>query len=371
MYALKLFVGNGMKTIFKDGVVCLGLLFLFCACSGSDSEDQKKQRPAGVRLTQVQRGDISLVIQATGTVAPRRETFIGPKVSGRIETFFVDEGDFVEKGKPLVRLEQVRFKLSLDEATAADKESRAQLKNLELKRDRVRKLYEKGVADKQLYDDTVTEVTLARARAAMAASRLERAREDFKDSVLYAPFSGFVVERKMNTGEIFSGMANEYVLHLVDTRTVKVEVNIFETKKQYIQVGKKVPVLVDAVPDVTFEGVITAVNPLVDPASRKFLVKIEIPNPDYKLESGMFARVSIPEKSSRNALLVPAAAVTQRDGRQLVFTVKNNTAVQQPVATGLMTHDRVEITQGLKAGDSVIVDGLYAVKNGTPLEIVK
>ncbi len=350
--------------IIMMGLLCLG-------CSKDSDEARKNLRPAGVTLQEALRGEIVINIQATGTIAPNHESYLGPKVNGRIEEFFADVGEFIEKGKPLLRLEQVRFKLALQEAEASYKENQAQLKNLQLKLERKDELFKKGIIDKQMYDDIATEVALARARADVAGSRLDRAREDMKDSVLYAPFSGFVVERKMNTGEIFSGMANEYVFHLVDTSIVKVEVNIFETKKQYISVGKKVSVAVDAVPDKLFDGAITVVNPLVDPASRKFLVKIEIANADFALESGMFARVNIPEEQRADALLVPAAALLERNGEKVVFLAKEKKAVQQAVEVGLMTHERVEILKGIAPGDRVIVDGLYAVKDGTPLLIEK
>ncbi len=346
-------------------------LLFFTSCSGGGNDGDNSVRPADVRVTAVVRDDIATEIEATGTIAPNRESYLAPKVGGRIEKIFADEGDYVEADKPLLQLEQVRFRLALAEAGAAHKEARAHLKNQQARLRRTTELYDKGIADRQLHDDVLTEVRLAEARADMAASRLERAREDMKDSVLNAPFSGFVVERRMNTGESFSKQKSDYVFHLVDTSTVKVEVHIFETKKKYIVAGKKVRVSVDAVPDREYAGFITVVNPYVDPASRKFLVKIEIPNESFELESGMFARVHIPEEQHAQALLVPSAAVTERDGVQVVFRAAQNTAEQREVATGLTTHTLIEITGGLGEGDRVIIDGLYSVKDGTPINILE
>lgn len=342
---------------------------LLAGCSNSARESADGLRPAAVRVIALERGDIETIISATGTIAPRRESFIGPKVSGRIETLSVDEGDRVAHGDRLLQLEQVRFRLSLQEARAACSESRAQVGNLKQKLARTRELFDKGVTDKQLLDDMVTEYELARARADVTAARLERAEVDLRDSTLLAPFPGFIVERRMNTGEIFSGMAGEYVFHLVDTGTVNVEVNIFETKKQYVTVGKQVMVLVDAVPGATFTGAITVVNQLVDPVSRKFLVKIEIPNPEAVLEPGMFARVRIPEESRTDVLTVPGDALIERDGQTVVFVAREGVARKCRVQTGLATHERTEITAGLRGGERVIVDGLYAVKDGTPLVV--
>jgi membrane fusion protein, multidrug efflux system len=219
-----------------------------------------------------------------------------------------------------------------------------------------------------MHDDMVTEVELARAQADMAAAKFELCREDYEDTVLKAPFSGFVVERRFNNGEMFSSK-DDYVFHLVDTSTVKVEVHVFETRKEHMQVGKKVPVTVDAASGTTFEGRITVVNPRVDPGSRKFLAKIEIPNSGYALQTGMFARVRIPAEARSNVLLTPVAAVIERDEQKIVFVADNGTARQREVSVGLETQALAEITDGLGEGDLVVVDGLYAVKDGTPLAI--
>jgi len=365
-----LFSGNGdsmKKSVAKLCTLMCGLCLLPACGSNSAREPAETVRPAAVRVRTAWKGEIATMIEATGTIFPNRETFIGPRVSGRIEAFFVDEGDFVEKGSPLMRLEQIRFKLALDEARAAYSESSANLKNLELKFRRNKVLFEKGVLDKDMFDDVSTQVELARAQTAMARSRFERAEEDMKDSVLNAPFSGFVVERRLNTGETFSGISGEYAFHIVDTGTVKVEVNIFETKKRYVPLGKQVTVSVDAIPGTPFGGAISVVNPLVDAASRKFLVKIVIPNPDFVLQSGMFARVKIPAERRADTVLVPAGAVAERQDKKVVFLAQSGRAAEKAVSLGLVTYDIVEILEGVREGDPVIVDGLYAVKHNTPI----
>jgi len=349
------------------------LTLLFYGCGSDDDKDaEKADRSARVRIAKIIKGDIATEIKVSGTILPERETFMGPKVSGRIDKFFVDEGDFVEAGQPLVQLEQVRFDLILKEARASYNESRSSFKNVKKKLVRQKDLFEKGIIDKERFDDIVTEADLARAREQMAESRFNSAKEDMKDSILKAPFSGFVVERRMNTGEMYSGRANDYVFHLVDTKSVKVELNIIETKKRYLKEGKTVSVLVDAIPGKVFEGKVDVINPLVEPASRKFLVKIKMENPDLMLESGMFARVSIPEEQHIDVLLVPAQALIERDGKNLIFLARQGKAVARVVQIGLRTHAFSEVTDGdIKPGDPVIVDGFYAIKEGSPLTIEK
>lgn len=362
-------------TSHKQRVTFLAaLILLLCgaaACGSPNARDQKgKNQPVPVKITKAVRADLTTSSNLTGTIAPLQESFFGPKISGRIEHFFVEEGSFVEKGSPLVRLEQTRLALVLHETKASLRESQANLRNLRQKLERQEKLFQTGVVDRQMHDDIKTQVELAEARVRMAESQQQRAEEDLKDSILYAPFSGFVVERRMNIGETYSTAADKgYIFHLVDTSSVEVEIHVFETKKRYLNTGEKVTVTVDAIPDKSFEGTITVVNPLVDAPSRKFLVKIRVANPSFLLESGMFARVTITEEKSPQALIVPASAVIERDGTPVVFIAANGAAVERQVKTGLVTREAVEVLAGVQDGESIITDGLYALKNGTPVVV--
>ena len=339
-------------------------------CGGNETEETGNEaRATPVTTAPVVRGMIETRMHLTGTVEPDIETFIGPKVSGRIETFFADTGDFVKAGAPLLQLEKIRFELATHEAEAALEEARKNLVNLESTLKRNQQLFETGVLGKQTLDDTVTDAELARARAASARARAERARLDLQDATLYAPFSGFVVERRMNAGEVYSAAPNEYVFHLVDSSTVIVELDVIETKKQYLAVGQAVDVYVDALPGTKRTGTVTVVNPLVDPSSRKFLVKVSIPNESLELEPGMFARVSIPERQSIDALVVPARAVIERGGRLVAFVAENEQARERVLETGLITPEQVEVTGGLQEGETVIVGSLFAIKDGSPIRI--
>ena len=356
--------------VYRWLTLLVAILACGAGCTEPGANQQAADRPAVVSTTRVTRGALATHIAATGTLVPCRESFLAPKVDGRIETFFADEGDFVNADAPLMQLEKERFAIALREAEATRDERRAQVRNLERTFARTRSLYDKGVTDKQLFDDTRTELELARARADVAAARLDRARKDLQDATLRAPFAGYVVERRMNIGEAINAPSGEYVFHIVDTATMRVEVNVFETHRSALARGTAVQVTVDALPGTVFDGSIAVVNPLIEPLSRKFLVKIDIPNPAHTLEPGMFARARIPDQVRTDTLIVPAAALDERDGQPVVFGIADQAAVMRAVTPGLITHDQVEILDGLAPGEEIIVDGLYAVKDATPV-IVK
>ena len=132
--------------------------------------------------------------------------------------------------------------------------------------------------------------------------------------------------------------------------------------------GKEVLIEMDAYPDEIFTGKITTVNPMVDPNSRTFKIKIDIPNPDFRLESGMFARIRIIERESKNALLIPQRVIISGEAVKKVFAVENGRAVEKPITTGIMNHPIIEVTEGLKEGDIVVTEGFYALKDGIKVQ---
>jgi RND family efflux transporter MFP subunit len=357
--------GEGMRYLIT--LLCFTLVALGC---GSNSDEmEKKETVVSVITTNVKRGDISSFIYTTGAIFPKQESMISPKVSGRIEKLYVDEGDRVKKGQPLAILEQERIRIGVKESEASLKETEAQLKNLQATLKRNQKLFEEGVIDSQRFDDTTTERDLAEARVQRAQAVLERIQQDLKDSIIVAPFDGFIVEKMMNEGEMATTMPPSNIFHLVDTSSIKIECGITEEKKKSIKVGEEVLIEVDAYPDDVFTGKITTVNPKVDADSRTFKIKIELPNPVFRLEIGMFTRMKIIEYKSKGALLIPQRVIVEDNESKKVFVVVNSRAVEKPITTGIINHDIVEVTEGLNEGDVVVTEGFYALKDGIKVQV--
>ena len=350
-------------------LMLLASLIAAPGCGSNDAKSVMEEPMISVIATKVVRDDIVSFIDTTGTIFPQQESMISPKTSGRIEKLYVDEGDRVVKGQPLVELEQERLRIVVKETEASLKETQAHLKNLESTVKRNQTLFEKGIVDSQRFDDTTTERDLAKARVQRAQATLERAQQDLKDSIITAPFDGFIVEKMMNEGEMATTMPPSNIFHLVDTNTVKIECGVNEGKRRSIRVGKEVVIELDASPGEIFTGKIAVVNPMVDPNSRTFKVKIEIPNPDFKLESGMFARVRIIDRVSKNTLLIPRRVIIEEGAVQKVFIVEEGRAVEKVITTGIVNHPLVEVKTGLEENDMVVTEGFYSLKDGIKVSI--
>ena len=345
-----------------------------------------EKRFASVKVVKVKRGDIASYIFATGTISPIREARIGPKVEGRIEKIFVDEGDRVKKGQPLIRLEQSTYLSAKNEASASLGIARSRLKKARLDSENVAKDYkrlsnlwaEKGISEQE-YDKILTdfniaqaELNLAEAQLKEAAARVAIAEENLKDTVTYAPFSGFVVEKLMQEGEVSNWVTYLwYVLHIVDIGKVKLKCYISETKLVFLQVGKEVELEVDSYPGKIFSEKITVINPKIDPINRTFLIKIEMLNPDFKLMGGMFCRLKIAEQEKKGVLQVPKESLLVKNGRHTVFKIEAGKARAQIVQLGISDGDWVEVIEGLNGTESIVIEGLYALTDGVPVEVIQ
>ena len=368
-----------MKRKLLTGCLLICALALpACGSNRGDTQEVKEEKGIAVEVVRAVKGDIASYIQTTGTVYPKQEAFLSPKIGGKIEKIFVDEGYWVDKGQPLVRLEQTKLLMAKNEAEANLNTVKSELKQAELSLENLKKtmkrngeLFKEGIIDEQRYDNTKTDYLNAEAQFYLSSSRLEQvkaqldqAAQDLKDSIMYAPFSGFIVDKMMNDGEMVYAASPSKVLHITDISMVKIECGIAEVEKKYIREGREVIIEVDAIPGERFKGEITTVNPLIDQNSRAFMVKIEMPNPNHKLESGMFARIMITKEERKGVILIPLRSVIEREGKKVVLVAANSRARMVAVTLGINDAKTTEVLSGLKAEEFVVSEGFYAVSDG-------
>jgi len=149
------------------------------------------------------------------------------------------------------------------------------------------------------------------------------------------------------------------VFKIIDTSRVWVDANVFEKDLSRVRVGQGVKVTVTAFPGTTFTGKVIFINTVVDADSRTVKVRTEVPNPDGRLKPEMFANIEIITDINSAAISVPQAAVLEDNGKSIVFVAEGNTYKQRQVQLGIKNGDRVEVIDGLKAGDKLVTKGNY------------
>ena len=369
--------------------IVLGLALLMCACQNSDSEEKitppgsKIVESPAVKVVTVKRGDISVPLVATGTIFPEYESKIGPKISGTIDIVYVDEGDTVQKGQPLVQLDQKNLLIAVRQGQAAVRVAEAQLKeaevkgeNLQKEKERLAHLLKKNVISQQKYDDIDTAYSMAvigmeviRAQILSTRENLAMAEQKLSDTVIIAPFSGLIVKRFINQGEFVSTMPPSPLFLMMNIDKVKTEIGLPEIHIARIHIGNPVDVTVDTYPGSIFKGTVSTINPMVDPVSRAFTVKVEIPNKDHRLKPGMFARVTIYPTIHKSALIVPFKSVMKREGRAVVFVIEGTTVRLRVVTAGITNEREIEVIDGVKEGEEVVIEGHYGMADNTTVRV--
>lgn len=412
--------GRELYTVF---VLCCCVLMTGCGDGGNEEAEQTHEDLAvtEVRVAEAEIGQIVETISATGNVFALHESRIHSKVAGRVEQIPADEGDRVVKGQVLIRLEQEDFVLAKSRAEAALNTAKAALQQLkagargedikgaeaavfqarasleEAKSDfeRVTKLHKEHVASQQMFDTakarhevarqavriaseqlkkaksgpTTEDLQVADARVREAEVGLEIAEQQLKDSTILAPFAGIVAEKLMNAGEMVSAMSAIAILRLVNVESVKIQATLPEKEMSRVRVGLGALVDVDAYSNEQFSGRIRKISPIVDPASRSFKLTIEIPNPDFRLKPGMFARVQIHSEQHDKAVLIPRPSLNTSNGQHSVFITEKGVAKRRHVAIGMQNESTIEILDGLQAGERVIIEGNYGLNDGGKIRI--
>lgn len=342
--------------------------------AGGDEGDSSTGQAsvAEVTVTRVVRGSISSVLTVTGTVAalPNQDVRVSALVAGRIVSMAVAEGDHVEQGQELARIDDRPFQDPLRQAEAAVEQAKANLENARLNLTRNETLFQRGVAARKDLEDARTQVSvfeaaLHQAEAALALARLPVARTEVR-----SPLSGIVVKRFASVGEQVDGTAAQPLFEVANLSVAELFGNVSAVYLGKIRVGQKVEITTDSFPGTKFPGRVVAISPAVDPATNVGLVRIRISNSGGLLRLGMFLSAQLPLQTDANALVVPTQAVYRdQNGQPQVYRVQGEDAEVVPVKLGIETPDRIELLSAVKEGDTLILTGGYGLGDHAKVKV--
>jgi RND family efflux transporter MFP subunit len=304
-------------------------------------------------------------LEAVGTVRAAQTSQVSSQVMGNIVEIHAHEGDRVQAGQVLAILDDAQSRTAVDQATAAvtaaEKELSAADSDLALAGatlKRYQQLYEKKSVSSQEFDEIKARYQSAEARRDMARAGqsqanagLTQARTSLGYTRLRAPFAGVVTERKVDAGMLASpGMP---IFTIEDTRSFRLEVTVDESELRFVRIGQVGPVTIDALGNVPLSGKVAQIVPAADPASRSFLVKIELPA-DARLRSGLFGRARF-SRGERSALLIPRTSVVERGQLQGIYVLDaNQIAELRYVTLGKSAGEQIEVLSGLQDGEKLI-----------------
>lgn len=375
------------------------LAVLLAGCGGDAASAAKKNAKASdgearqVRVVKAEESRLARTVDVSGTLAADQQAMLGLKVAGRLDKILVDIGTPVRRGQAIARLVptdfelrvqqaqtalvQARVRLSLPpegpdaivppEQTAGVRQAAATLKQAQLNLDRMKRLFDQqlvprsdldsaeaalGVADGR-HQEAVEEARTRQAILGQRRSELGLAQQQLTDSVLTAPFEGIIRERLANAGDYVAVGAPVAVL--VQIHPLRLRLAVPERDAAGVKVGQRVDLTVEGNPG-KHAGRVARISPSISEDNRTLMVEAEVPNADGRLRPGSFARAEIVVLAADLAVLVPASSIVSFAGIDKVIGVEGGKAVEKRVKTGRKAGDRVEIVDGVKAGDSVVVE---------------
>ncbi len=341
-------------------VLC-GLLVL-SACKGGgpaaeaqakNGEEKKESEAVPVEVAQATRRAVDASYSGTTTLEALGESQVVAKTSGVALAVLVEEGQVVRAGQALVRLDPDRPRLQVAQAAA-------QMHKLENNYRRAQQLVEQRMISANDVDQI--KYDLENARAIYRAAALE-----LSYTTVTAPISGVVASRSIKSGNFVQ--INSPIIRIVDASRLEATLNVPEREIAKLKPGQAVGLAVDALPGKQFTGTVARVAPVVDNGTGTFRVVASFPG-DGELQPGMFSRLDINYDRRADALVVPRTALLEDGGEPAVYVVRDGKAQRTVLKLGYNDAGWVEVREGLKPGEQVVIAGKAALREGSAVQVI-
>jgi multidrug efflux pump subunit AcrA (membrane-fusion protein) len=383
---------------------------LFLSCGSKEDLSKTASPPQKVKIEKAQASPVENTYEAMGTVRSKTISVLSSQVLGLILSIHVREGDRVKAGQLLVEIDDREMKAQLEKSRAGLKESQFALDEIEKAirggeaekkavdarlalasstLDRYKGLFERRSVSSQEFDEVQTKNTAAKADADQASERLQallakknqiiaridQAKADTVNAEAFlshtrilSPIDGIVTAKPADVGQMAA--PGTPLLSVEDETHYRLEALVEESRIGRIHLGDPVSVSIDALGQKPIAGQVSEIVPALDPASRSYIIKIDLRSPDSStlFRSGLFGKVRF-NTGTKKVLTVPVQSVLERGQLTFVYVVDPaKIAHMRLIQTGKTYGDRVEVLSGLSEGDQVILEPLSAVKDGAAVE---
>ena len=381
---------------WRKGLYWGGAVVLLLALSGlyAGGVIRPSASVQAVTVSQVYPSQTFTLLNASGYVVPQRKAAVASKITGRLVSLMVEEGNQIKQGQIIARLENDDTLASRDQALANRKvaeanlaEAKAELSIATLTYGRNKRLLERQIVSKSEYDNA--EARYKHARAAVAAAEaaigastavLRGATVALDYSLIRAPFDAVVLTKNADIGDIVTPLgaatnAKAAVVTIADMHSLQVEADVSESNLGLIKAGQPCEIQLDAIPDTRFAGVVHMIVPTADRSKASVMVKIRFLQPDPRILPEMSAKVAflsrpVKEAEQRRRTAVHHLALVKRGKQQSLFILQDDHVKETVVLTGETFGDMIEILSGAKAGDRVVMKP-DQLKNGAKIKIAE
>jgi len=361
-------------------IIAFALVFatFWFAYMRKPSDTQAEQRIVPVEVEVVGTGPIEETIELTGWIQAMTVVDVASKVSGRVESLHVvsdggelvavEEGLAVKKGQQIAVIDHDVYLAQLAAAEASVKARKVELADAEREKRRVLALYESGSATEQSKDKAVTAADLAAASLSLAQANLQLAQINLRESTIVSPIDAIVTAKHIDEGNLIS--TGSRIVTLADMKTVKVIVAVAEKYGAQIAVGTPVRIKVDTFTDRQFDAEVYSIHPVLDELTHTIQLEIRLNNEELLLKPGMFARVTLVTGRKENVVAIQRDVILGgKIDKHYVYIVEDGIARKRYVGIGMTEAAIYEITDGLKAGETLVVNGMNYLEDGSSVEV--
>jgi len=380
-----------LLVLFVLAIIVMAGWQLYSRITASDVEE-KPNRPAvavAVETKSIDKDSIRDIGVFTGSLEPKSQFAVAPKVAGWLKELLVDVGDRVDRNQIIAVLDDEEFAQQVEQARAELQVAAANAANYASDLDIAKREYEraKALREKQIASASELDVSEAAFNASQTRHKVSLAQVTQKEAALktalvrlsYTKVRAFweegdqtrvVGERFVDEGELLG--INQSIVSILENNPLTAVVYVIERDYPKVTIGQQAEITTDAYPGRTFAGNITRIAPLLQESSRQARLEIEVPNSDLTLKPGMFVRARVEFARHENSTLVPLAALVRRDDKEGIFIAdtQNLKARFVPVTTGIINGELVEITEPEISG-LVITMGNHLLEDGSDITLPK
>lgn len=333
--------------LFAVALIAVALI----GCKAEPEAVPTAQPPVPVTTLTLQPAAWRDSLEAVGTAKARESVTLTAKITEAVRKINFTDGQNVNAGDVLVELTSGQQVASLAEAQAMAVDSASQYK-------RQQDLVDKGTISRSVFDT-------AKASRDSNAARVNALRAQLSDRVVTAPFSGVLGLRQVSVGALVT--PGTVITTLDDVSSIRFDFPIAEVNLSALKVGDEIIAHSVAFPDREFRGTVKSLDSRIDPVTRSILVRAEIPNPDGLLRGGMLLTAQVLQPD-RQTLVIPEIALIQVGLESSVFRVKPDDIVEQvTVKLGARRRGEVEVVDGVKAGDRIVIEGTVRLRDGSQI----
>lgn len=328
------------------------------ATASVDKEPEKQQEvfKVPVEATKIIRGEIANYYAANAILESVEEADVIAKVQGLVEQVLVEEGDYVEAGQVLAKIDTTRYQLILDQR-------KAELRQVKSEFDRLNSSQNKGLISADQLEKLQWQIKSLQATTNLAEL-------DVKEATVTAPISGFISTRYVKKGNLVQQYQHQNLFHIVSQQSLQGILHLPEGQFSNVKVGQNAKLTIPAANNQQFVAKVERISPVIDAKSGTFKVIIIMDNSKKQLNAGMFAEVKLEYGVHQDTLLAPSNSILTMDNRSIAYLVVDGKAVKTDIVTGYQENGLVEVVSGIDEGATLITAGHNNLKDQADVNVI-